>query len=368
MYLLQTKQIDHTNKKLLYPWKYSCDNSEILNNISELEIYYSQYCFPIMYKNKNYLVTTAHNTNKCTEFYYHDLQLPIIIINYDLDIIILENIISDKITYNFELKLNFFKNEIFNNNMQNIMLNFNKVYESNISFYTANILLIECDILNNSKIIKGQSGLPIFNSSNNVVGIISRINNSTNTLDLLPMINVYRLLHNDKLCYISEYLSIKDSELYIYKKSNKCTYKKKYYCSGTFKKNDIIYAVDKKKLVDGYIFDNILQIYVSLYVYILFNKNDKEKTNFDIFRNNKFIKIIKYFKDFKKFKKINKTLITMNYIDNEINKLYYEYNENIINDYINKNIYIPKNVPLNFLDNINCCTELIQEENYKKKN
>jgi len=158
MYLLQTKQIDHTNKKLLYPWKYSCDNSEILNNISELEIYYSQYCFPIMYKNKNYLVTTAHNTNKCTEFYYHDLQLPIIIINYDLDIIILENIISDKITYNFELKLNFFKNEIFNNNMQNIMLNFNKVYESNISFYTANILLIECDILNNSKIIKGQSG------------------------------------------------------------------------------------------------------------------------------------------------------------------------------------------------------------------
>ena len=363
MYLLHTEQIDHTNNKLLYPWKYSNDNSEILHNISELKISYTQYGFPIKYKNKKYLITTAHNTNDNTTFYYNELLIPIININYDLDIIILENII-DLNYYEYNLELNFCKNESFNNNKYNMNLNFNKIYESNISFYTCNCLMIECNNIY-TKILKGHSGIPIFNSSNYIIGIISRINNDTNNIDLIPMINVVRLLRNNQLCYISEYLSIKNNEIYINKKSNKCAYKKKKYLSGTFKKNDIIYEIDKKKIINGYIYDNILNINVSVYIYILYNKNDKEKTIFSIIRNNQLLKINKYFQCFEDFKTIKKTLITINYYD-ELNKiLYYEYNENILINYIENKIYIPKKIPLNFLDSINCCTKLIQEEKLK---
>ena len=101
-------------------------------------------------------------------------------------------------------------------------------------FYTSNILLIECS--SNNIIHEGLSGLPIFNTNNKIIGIITRYNNITNCIDLLPMVNVKRLFKNNNLCYISEYLTLKNYELYIHKKSNKCTYKKKKYLSGTFKK------------------------------------------------------------------------------------------------------------------------------------
>ena len=225
MYLLKTVQIDHTNEKLIYPWKYNINDSEKLKkNISELYVSFEQYGFPIIYNKEFYIITIAHNTNYYTKFYYNDILLPIININYDLDIVILKNII-DYNYYDYIINLNYNNNEIFINKLLNLIFYFNKIYESNISFYTSNILLIECS--SNNIIHEGLSGLPIINTNNKIIGIITRYNNITNCIDLLPMVNVKRLFKNNNLCYISEYLTLKNYELYIHKKSNKCTYKKK---------------------------------------------------------------------------------------------------------------------------------------------
>ena len=52
------------------------------------------------------------------------------------------------------------------------------------------------------------------------------------------MVNVKRLFKNNNLCYISEYLTLKNYELYIHKKSNKFA---------LIKKN--IYLVHLKKMI-----------------------------------------------------------------------------------------------------------------------
>ena len=40
MYLLKTVQIDHTNEKLIYPWKYNINDSETLKKIFQNYMYH----------------------------------------------------------------------------------------------------------------------------------------------------------------------------------------------------------------------------------------------------------------------------------------------------------------------------------------
>lgn len=310
----------------------------------------------IKYKNNNYIFTTAHNVSDKAKFYYNNHNLNILYLNYDLDVCILES--NENNFDNYTINLNFNKNDIFINKL-NLILDFKQIIEDNIILLGPQILLIECEKNKNSNNFdNGMSGTPFFDNNNNCIGILSRTNNKL--IHLIPIINFIRILDNTLLCSFYELLDFEKGELIIKKKSNKY-YHTKNYKSKIFKKNDVLLKIDNKNIENGFIYNNILGINISIYIYILYFKYDKNEITFNIERNKYIKKINIFIKPYIKLQCI-KNIKQSKYVETK-NKIIYELNLNILNYIIKNNLKIEKKIPNNFLENINYCHKIFISKN-----
>ena len=310
----------------------------------------------IIYKNNYYIFTTAHNVSNNTKFYYKNHNLNIKYLNYDLDVCILES--NEKDYNNYTLNLNFNNKDIFVNKLK-LILDFKQIIEDNIVLLGPQVLLIECEKnINSDNLDFGMSGTPFFDNINNCVGLLSR--KKDKLVHLIPIINFIRILENTSLCSFNELLDFKDNDLIIKKKSNKY-YHTKNFKSKTFKKNDILIKVDNKNLNQGLIYNNILDINVSIYIYILYFKYDKNEISFNVIRNDYIKKINIFIKPYCKLQCI-KNIPQIKYVETN-NKIIYELNLNILNHFIKNNLKIEKKIPNNFLENINYCHKIFISQN-----
>jgi len=355
IYPIQFYQI-HTELNI-FPWKVNIIEEEPSIILGQL------YGLCIKYKNNTYILTTAHKININAKLYYNYSELKILFINKDLDVCILENNLNLDYTDKIKIKLNIEENSIFINTFldNKIILNFNKIIEENISLLGPQILLIECSKhIDSIKIKEGMSGLPIFDKDNYCIGLISR--NEGSIIQLIPLINFIHIIenNNNNLCSFYELISLENNNLKITKKSNKYYHTKKFK-SDTFKKKDIILKVDNLEIKDGYIYSELLDIYISPYIYILLNKKDKERINFIIERENEIFKKKIYIKSYNKLQCINNDDITKYYSNNSI--IIYQLNINLLIYYLYNKLEINKKIPQNFIENINMNNKIFMKEN-----
>ena len=330
----------------LFPWKVNTiedDSSIILKSI---------YGLSIKYKNHLYILTTAHNINHNAKFICNDKILTLLFINKDLDVCILKNNMNLFYTENININLNFEKESIFINSStftDKIILIFDDIIESNITLLGPLTLLINCHEHEDSiKIEEGMSGIGLKDHNNNYIGLISRRDESN--IQLVPLINFLHIIKNNDLCSFYELLVLENDNLKINKKSNKYYHTKKYK-SDTFRKNDIILKVNKLEVINGYIYDKLLKIYISIYIYILLNKKEKDRVNFLIERNNIVMKIKIYVKSYNKLECIKDDHITLYYKNESI--ITYLFNLNLLINHLIHKSKIKVKIPTNFIENVN---------------
>ena len=329
----------------LFPWK--------IDTLKDSSLIVSRdiYGLAIKYKNKSYILTTAHDINHTAKFRYKNNILTILFLNKDLDICILENSCQCDYTENLEYLLNYEKGNIFINSStftNKIVVIFDDIIETNMTMLGPLSLIINCHThVDSIEIKQGMSGIALINNNNNYIGLISRKSNEN--IHIIPLINYLCIINNNNLCYYYEFLTIEDNNLKIINKSNKYYHTKKLK-SDCFKKNDIIIKVNNIYIDNGYIYDKKLKIKVSIYIYILLNHKDKDRVDFLIERNNIVMKMKIYVNSYKKLECIKDDNITL--YDKSKTDISYRFNTNILMYYLINNLEIINTIPTNIFENI----------------
>lgn len=239
------------------------------------------------YENKVYIISTAHNLPNDTMFMLDDSTLELLYFNEDLDVSIFEYFSKNIEETKYCINMNIIEGSIFCNNALGILLEYQNIqscgYKKNK--FDISFLYYNCSKHKDSKtIVYGHSGCPIYNYNNELVGLLGF---NQDGYGIIPIINFIKVIENkNNMCYYYENLKLIKNNLKIQKPHN-MNYNDDDLISESFERNDILLKVDSLIInPEGFIYNQNLDIYIPINIYILLFKKNKEKCVFNVCRKN----------------------------------------------------------------------------------
>jgi len=140
-------------------------------------------------------------------------------------------------------------------------------------------LMYQCNF--KADVIPGDSGSPIYNKSEELIGIISHHQKFTH---LVPSFFIPRIISNSQevnniIPYLPLKLTLEKNQVMVLNDTE------------LINKNDLILAVDNNKLNQGNMFNASLKTQIPFDVYLLSMKNPEERIKLEILRENKKIEV-----------------------------------------------------------------------------